>query len=347
MDNALVSLIISAYNADKYLKRCLESVVNQTYKNLEIILVDDGSVDDSGRICDIYAAQDCRIHVIHQQNAGISVARNNALAVATGEYLGFTDADDKLEADYIETLLRNIAGYDMVVCGFHSIDKDGNIVDRSLPKNCIMTTGEFLEVYLDDEIAVFQGLEIGPKIGGYLWNKLFRRQVWGDIKFIPQIREMEDTLAVARYLSKINKINCIIDCKYFYYQIIGSATNQIELNVHSGDMIVARKMHRDLVRLFLQKRQVENKIIIIQSDVIVLLAYVTVFKKYARFREENSIDCQQYVQDFKKEFCVHYSCLRLCKNKYTSLKLWLCYLMPGAYFRMWRLKNFFSNRGVK
>ena len=115
LNNAVVSLIIAVYNADKYLPRCLDSVVKQTYTNLEIILVDDGSTDTSRKICDTYAALDKRIQVLHQPNRGVCVARNYALAVATGEYLCFADADDKLTADYVTTMVANIASHDMVM----------------------------------------------------------------------------------------------------------------------------------------------------------------------------------------------------------------------------------------
>ena len=108
LNNAVVSLIIAVYNADKYLQRCLDSVVKQTYTNLEIILVDDGSTDTSRKICDTYAAHDRRIIVIHQKNAGVSAARNKALAVFKGAYLTFVDADDYIDADMVQTVFANL-----------------------------------------------------------------------------------------------------------------------------------------------------------------------------------------------------------------------------------------------
>ena len=340
MDGKLVSLIITAYNADKYLQRCLDSVLNQTYTNLEIILVDDGSTDSSGRILDTYAAKDKRMYVIHQKNAGLSIARNNALAVATGEYLGFTDADDKLEADYVETLVKHIHGYDMVVCGFHFITGDGKVLERCLPKNCVMTGLEFLKRYLDDEIITNHGLEICPIIGGYVWNKLYRRQIWGNIRFLPH-RNMEDSPAITSYISRSKHINCITDCKYFYYKTLGSITNHKGINSHSRDIIVTRKAQRNLVRIFLREQQLCNQILLNQADLLVILAYFNLIRAYLRTRKIGSFYYQQCVQDFRKELCMHVTCLRMCKNLSTIGKLLLCAFMPEVYFRVLQFKKMF------
>ena len=103
-----ISVIVPVYNVEQYLPQCLDSIINQTYKNLEIICVDDGSPDNSGKILDEYAKKDKRIKVIHQENQGVSVARNTGLDNATGKYIGFVDPDDWIEADYYETLTANL-----------------------------------------------------------------------------------------------------------------------------------------------------------------------------------------------------------------------------------------------
>ena len=105
--NAKISIIIPIYNREKSLKKCLDSVIRQTYENLEIILVDDSSQDNSGIICDDYANTDKRILVIHQQNAGVSAARNAGLAMVTGDYIGWVDSDDWIEPDMYECMLKN------------------------------------------------------------------------------------------------------------------------------------------------------------------------------------------------------------------------------------------------
>lgn len=106
MEEKLISIIVPVYNVEKYLKECIDSVISQTYKNLEIILVDDGSTDKSGEICDEYSKKDSRIKVIHKENGGLSDARNVALDIAKGEYIGFVDSDDYVEKDMFETLYK-------------------------------------------------------------------------------------------------------------------------------------------------------------------------------------------------------------------------------------------------
>ena len=106
--NNLISIIVPIYNVEKYLKKCIDSIINQTYKNLEIILVDDGSPDNCGKICDEYAKKDNRIKVIHKENGGVSSARNVGVENATGEYIGFVDSDDYIEKDMYEVLINNL-----------------------------------------------------------------------------------------------------------------------------------------------------------------------------------------------------------------------------------------------
>ena len=105
MDNPLISIIIPVYNVEKYLAKCVESVINQTYKKIQIILIDDGSTDNSGKICDDFKLKDNRIEVIHKKNGGLSDARNAGLKIVKGDYIGFIDSDDYIEKDMYETLL--------------------------------------------------------------------------------------------------------------------------------------------------------------------------------------------------------------------------------------------------
>jgi len=125
-----ISVIIPVYNAAKYLPKCIDSVLNQTYKNLEIILVDDGSTDESGKISDKYSYKDNRVIVIHKENGGTSDARNKGIKAATGKYIGFIDSDDYIETDMYEILLKTLYAYDadIVECAFYRIKKDNLIL---------------------------------------------------------------------------------------------------------------------------------------------------------------------------------------------------------------------------
>lgn len=119
----VISVIIPVYNIEKYLDRCLESIINQSYTNLEIILIDDGSTDNSGKICDDYKNQDNRIIVVHKKNEGVSQARNLGISIATGEFLSFVDGDDTVEKDMFLTLINNAYKYnaDFSCCGVRFI----------------------------------------------------------------------------------------------------------------------------------------------------------------------------------------------------------------------------------
>ncbi|MBO7334370.1 MAG: glycosyltransferase, partial [Lachnospiraceae bacterium] len=119
----LISVIVPVFEVEKYLKECIESILNQTYTNLEIILVDDGSPDKCGEICEEYAKTDNRIIVIHHENKGLSSARNRGLDIATGDYIGFVDSDDKIAPDMFEILLNNLKQYDadISICGFYRL----------------------------------------------------------------------------------------------------------------------------------------------------------------------------------------------------------------------------------
>ena len=130
--NETISIIIPVYNVEKYLNKCLNSVIEQTYKNIEVILIDDGSTDNSGKICDEYAKNDIRIKIIHQQNGGVSTARNNGLEHATGKYITFVDSDDYIEKEMIETMAKKIMkkNADIVICGVTDRDEENNIINK-------------------------------------------------------------------------------------------------------------------------------------------------------------------------------------------------------------------------
>lgn len=120
MEEDLISIIIPIYKVEEYLKRCVDSVINQTYKNLEIILIDDGSPDSCGKICDEYAKINNKIYVIHQQNQGVSAARNAGIDKAKGKYICFIDSDDYVDANYIEVLHDGMKKCDLSICSYNT-----------------------------------------------------------------------------------------------------------------------------------------------------------------------------------------------------------------------------------
>ena len=149
MSNGLVTIVLPIYNVEKYLNRCINSIVNQTYKNLEIILVDDGSPDKCSQMCDEWEKKDTRIKVVHKQNEGLGMARNTGIENATGDYICFFDSDDYLELTAIEKLykLAKKTDSDIVTYGYSKVDDSGNIYEKSIP-NVKKTTYEKKEIDL-------------------------------------------------------------------------------------------------------------------------------------------------------------------------------------------------------
>lgn len=201
-----ISIIVPVYNVEKYVEKCIQSLINQSYKNIEIILVDDGSNDRSNKIIDEYAKVDSRILTIHQKNKGVSAARNAGLKVATGEYVGFVDPDDYVDYQMYETMLKKIElnMSDLAVCGFSKVtelsDKEEifEIKDELLsPKKCV------------EDLFDFRG---GYAIKPSVWNKLFRRDKIGDLKFVVQ------------YILKCNSIVYVKQAFYKNLQRDGSIT---------------------------------------------------------------------------------------------------------------------------
>lgn len=213
-----ISIIVPVYNVEKYVEKCIQSLINQSYKNIEIILVDDGSNDRSNKIIDEYAKVDSRILTIHQKNKGFSAARNAGLKVATGEYVGFVDPDDYVDYQMYETMLKKIElnMSDLAVCGFSKVtelsDKEEifEIKDELLsPKKCV------------EDLFDFRG---GYAIKPSVWNKLFRRDKIGDLKFDENIGISEDLKFVVQYILKCNSIVYVKQAFYKNLQRDGSIT---------------------------------------------------------------------------------------------------------------------------
>lgn len=170
----LVSIIVPIYKVEKYLPTCIDSIISQTYKNIEILLVDDGSPDNCGRICDEYAVKDNRIHVFHEANKGVSVARNIGLDNANGEWISFIDPDDYIDNDFIEYLvsIMHSTGADISYCGYRYLDEEGNILKRE--KND--SSNNPIKTFTSEEslISLFRKKN---DFANYIWNGLFRKSI--------------------------------------------------------------------------------------------------------------------------------------------------------------------------
>jgi len=203
-----ISVIIPVYNAAKFLPKCIDSVLNQTYKNLEIILVDDGSTDESGKISDEYSYKDNRVRVIHKENGGSGDARNKGIKAATGKYIGFIDSDDYIETDMYEILLKTLYAYDadIVECAFYRIKKD-NI---TLPPKYSSGTPEQFNVS-----QAMEELIRNRKFTNMVWNKLYKKDLLQGVEF-PVNRNNEDQVFTYKVFAHAQKLVSIDIPKYYY-----------------------------------------------------------------------------------------------------------------------------------
>lgn len=209
-----VSIIVPIYNVEAYLERCLESIIRQSYWYIEVILVDDGSEDKSGMICEMYAKKDSRLKVIHKTNGGLSDARNVGIDACTGDFLFFLDSDDFIQEHTIEIMLDAAVRYsaDIVECGVQYFYQD----------NVDWDSDENTEKVYDGNQILYSILNYDFKI--MAWNKLYRRYLFDTIRF-PKGKINEDEFTVPYVVEKCNKYVVINKKCYGYYQRTGSIMN--------------------------------------------------------------------------------------------------------------------------
>ncbi|MBR0447812.1 MAG: glycosyltransferase family 2 protein [Clostridia bacterium] len=207
--DALISIIVPVYNVAEYLPRCMDSILEQTYTNLEVILIDDGSTDGSDAICNAYAEKDGRVRVVHQENGGVGRARNAGLAHCTGDYIAFVDSDDYIFPDSIRQLYDRAQadGSDMVIGNCVRTYQDGTQSDP-----CFALDDA---VYTRDEILNrLTGLTAMPVVS---WNKLLTRHCMEGVKY-PEVCIGEDTRAFPKMLDHCTRISTISTSTYAYFQ---------------------------------------------------------------------------------------------------------------------------------
>lgn len=216
----LVSIIIPVYKVEKYLRECLDSICRQTYQNLEIILVNDGSPDQCGEICDEYALKDSRIKVIHKKNGGLSSARNVALDIAKGDYISFVDSDDIIDLKFIENMLEILEReqVECVFCAFQrfrdSIDVEYDIKEKQ--EETLFGREALLEILYQNNDTIFSVAA---------WNKLYKRDIFEKIRY-PEGLINEDLAVIVDVLNEVEKISWTSYVGYYYRVTEASITNQ-------------------------------------------------------------------------------------------------------------------------
>lgn len=309
--NSLLSIVIPAYNIEQYISRCLDSLVNQTYKNIEIIVVDDGSKDNTPNILDEYANKYSHIKVIHKVNEGVSIARLTGMKVCDGEYVGFVDGDDTVDNDMFELLMNNAYKYsaDISHCGYVMDFPDGHS-DKHYG------TGK---IVVQDNETGLRDLLSGQFVEPGLWNKIYKREIIESYILNNQmdysIKNLEDLL-VNYFMFKESNLSVYEDvCKYHYIKRKLSASTSMSKNVILDPMKVMK---------LLLKFNSHNSIL-----------YNTVYRRYIALLIQNS--SQNYFIDIKKESrkelkkeIVNFDKYKLTKKlKYMSLGV--IYLYPLYY----------------
>lgn len=231
----LVSVIIPVYNAEEYLDKCIRSVLSQTYKNTEIILINDGSTDRSMELCEIYALNEKNIKLFSQQNSGASSARNVGLTNSTGDYIVFVDSDDWIMPTYIEDLYNSLIEYsaDMIIVDYF-IERDSELIYRKKQGlTNVYTNIETLNNIFDKD-----------KYMGYLWNKIYQAEIikGNNIVFNTELRVWEDLLFCCQYISKINKIVYIQKPIYVYLERKNSLTKNTSFDVQKSLLLAMQNI---------------------------------------------------------------------------------------------------------
>lgn len=201
-----ISIIVPVYKVEKYLRKCVDSILAQTFTDFEVILVDDGSPDNSGMICDEYAEKDSRVRVVHKENGGLSSARNAGIEIAKGKYLGFIDSDDYIEDDMYELLYNNILkeNADMSICGIYDVyeGKEPKILPEAYQ---VLNKVEAMELVLEAQLFSVHAV-----------NKLYKKELFKELRY-PENIITEDAAVILDILEKTTKVVADSHQKYYYF----------------------------------------------------------------------------------------------------------------------------------
>lgn len=276
--NNLISIIVPIYNTASYLEKCLKSIMDQTYSNIEIILVNNITCTETGIICNKCASIDNRIRIINVPNISVGASRNIGIENANGKYIGFVDSDDYIEKDMYEVLLTNLINYD---------------ADISAIEFCYETEGKILEKEFTNKVEIYEQVQAiqevlkDKKIQNFVWNKLFRREIWDNIRFNEE-RVFEDIDVMYRIFQKIDKFVRIDTQKYVYVQrensIMHKRNSQYVLDrlnviVHRYNDI--NNMKEDKLDFANAYAFAVNMIVIFRS--IILKEYNDIYKEFMKY----------------------------------------------------------------
>lgn len=308
MDNPKISIIVPVYNVEKYIDNCINSILNQRFKNFELLLIDDGSTDKSGEICDIYSQNDTRIKVFHQVNKGPSATRNLGISLSKGEYIGFVDSDDTINKEMYEEMY-NLAidnNYDMVACGYKEVN-----YENESEYEFIRPLNGYYELVGDNIKIVLESLLCKNQILGYpsLCNKLYRKDIIikNNISIKENIKIAEDLCFNIQILDKANKIGSVNKVLYEYRRIninsIMNSKNNLYLKFEAcKEMLnVLEKSHISR-EVYLKCLKYENSSIITSYVGLIKSSVLSNKNLYQNHRFIKNLVVEEYLINAMKDF---------------------------------------------
>jgi len=293
---SLLSIIVPVYNVEKYLGRCIDSIINQTYRNLQIILVDDGSTDRSGDICEDYAKKDRRIRVVHKKNGGQATARNIGLKLAKGSYIGFVDSDDYIKEDMYAKLSAKIKEHhaQIACCGrvdtFENFKTGGKVHFNCKSEQCF------------EQVDIIRQLLLYKLISFSVCDKLFKAEIFRNIRF-PERRGAEDVPVVYEVLKRALRVVHIGSIEYFYCHRRGSTTGQ-KFHLRKIDyLLFVRDIYRDVTKCYPALRK--------EAEAMYVISAISMWRQVVQGGDRKYAPIQRRL----KKLVEHYS-LRILVNSY-------------------------------
>lgn len=326
--NIILSIIIPVYNVEKYIDDCLRNLIKSTSSNFEIILVDDGSTDNSGRICDFYQSKDSRIRSLHKENGGLSSARNYGMKFAKGKWFSFVDSDDVVAENYVDHLLRIIVteeNVDILMFKYTKFNDGEKIIRKANQNNNLSKVSKKIAMY---------NLTI-DEWGNYAWNKIYKRYLFNSVNY-PIGKNYEDIFTTYKLFAKASNFIADDNILYYYRQRQGSIQHQTNLKKYiknSQTAIQARLIQLNFFKLNhynLAKRNAEKDLV--QNCISYCLN-----AKYLQMNNDESYNyCFQIVINYKAN-------LKYCGlKKYLKIKLFQC--NSSLCYLLFELKKFIDSK---
>lgn len=309
----VISIVVPVYKVEKYLDRCMTTLLRQTYKNIEIILVDDGSPDGCPKLCDEYEKKDSRVKVVHKENGGLGLARNSGLDIATGEYIAFVDSDDYVTEDMCEKLMSAATEYHAdIVYGGIFYDENGVIKRRPGVQQPVIWKDEAVKDFLLDLIAMKPEEKQDTIIEVSVWKAIFRKRIFDDhsIRFVSE-REFisEDIIFDIDYISKARSVVLIPDPVYYYCTNPNSLSKSFRTDRFERTIIMYLEIKRKLEKLY-KSEAVEERcdrylIANARTNMKSIVRHKSVIGKQAMYEAMDSIYNEQEFRNVLRRYPIH------------------------------------------